>query len=246
MPRVLIFDLKAKMAHFRLPDTTVTHASYPFIPRTALHGLLASILGLERLDEKLPEHGENETIENYVGLRLMSKVQSSFQKVSMMGKGWAGTASRETFNKPVSIEILVNPHYRIYYTGSHLVRLEAMIRTGRSTYHTYMGSCYCLVFPKYVDTQDAVELGWPLPENLRVSTVIPSFAVAKILPQPGQEYARAGGVHYHYLGKRQFQGTLNLVYEVKGEPINIKPHDGPFSIPIKFMKMTGGEIICLW
>ncbi len=39
---VLVFEIKGKLAHFRRPDTTVTHATYPFISRTALLGMLGA------------------------------------------------------------------------------------------------------------------------------------------------------------------------------------------------------------
>lgn len=246
MPRILIFDLKAKMAHFRLPDTTVTHASYPFIPRTTLHGLLASILGLESLESPA---GEARTEpENLVGIRLMAPVKSSFQKVSMLGKGWAGS-SRESFNKPVSIEVIVDPYYRIYYTGEHLQALEEMIKSNRSKYHTYMGSCFCPVVPKYVGTRDSRVLH-KVSSAMITRTVVPSLVIERLTPQPDSEYARAGGLHYRYLGDRQFQGTLNMVYEVNGNPMAIELRTGfgeePDEPLVKFLELDGGEVVCLW
>lgn len=246
MSRILIFDLKAKMAHFRLPDTTVTHASYPFIPRTTLHGLLASVLGLESLDS--PAEEDEPELVNLVGLRLMAPVRSSFQKVSMLGKGWAGS-SRESFNRPVSIEVIVNPHYRVYYTGAHLEALEDMIMSNRSKYHTYMGSCFCPVVPKYVGTEDSRQF-CPGSNLLATRTIVPSFMVERLEPQPGCEYARAGGLHYKHLGGRQFSGTLNMVYEINGNPMVIQPKPGcgeKSNDPlVKFFELAGGEIICMW
>ena len=246
MPRVLVFDLKGSMAHFRMPDTTVTQASYPFIPRTALHGLLASILGLESLDNVQGEKGESE--DNFVGVRLMSPVRSSFQKISMLGKGWAGSR-RDSFNRPVSIEVIANPYYRVYYTGTYLDELEYMIASGRSKYHTYLGSCFCPVVPRYVDTQDAKHLD-PIPPLLTTNTVVPTLAVERLIPQPGCEYARAGGFHYEYLGGRQFRGTLNIVYDVNGKPIVIEPSadfgKDPDEPRVKFFELAEGDIVCMW
>ncbi len=246
MPRILIFDLKAKMAHFRLPDTTVTHASYPFIPRTTLHGLLASILGLERLDSPVTEYKAES--DNLVGISLMAPVKSCFQKMSMLGKGWAGSAN-DSFNKPVSIELIVDPYYRIYYTGPHLRALEAMIESSQSKYHTYMGSCFCPVVPKYVGTQDSMPLD-STPRTITTKTVVPSFVAERLIPQPGCEYARAGGLHYRYLGGRQFEGTLNMVYEVNGKPVLIELRsefsEGLGKPLVKFFELDGGELICMW
>jgi CRISPR-associated protein Cas5h len=242
--RVIAFDLKAKMAHFRLPDTTVTHASYPFIPRTALHGLIASILGLDGLDSSPPD-GSNMEEGNLVGIKLMSPVRSSFQKMSMLGKGWAGSGT-DSFNKPVSIEVIAEPYYQVYYAGVHLLTLENMLRSKRAKYHTYLGSCYCLVFPRYVFAQEA-KLISSLPDTITTDTVVPSFVIERLLPQPGCEYARAGGLHYQHLGDRQFAGTLNMVYEVNGKAMVIEPKRSlPKEPPVKFLELDGGEVVCLW
>ena len=47
MDSLVVFELRGPLAHYRRPDTLGTHASYPFIPRTTLRGLIAAVLGLE-------------------------------------------------------------------------------------------------------------------------------------------------------------------------------------------------------
>jgi len=240
--QILIIDLKAKMAHFRLPDTTVTHASYPFIPRTTLHGLLASILGLEDLSQASDGSG---SAVNFVGLRLMSKVASSFHGMSMLGKGWAGSGS-DSFNRPVSIEVLQNPYYRVFYTGSHFERLRDMVRANRAVYHTYLGVCYCPVFPRYVGSEFFSDIGCSFAGPLRVSSVVPSPAIKRINPAPGHIYARAGGFHYEHLGDREFRGTLNIVYEVNGKSLVIQPNPDADESKVRFVRTESNEVICLW
>jgi CRISPR-associated protein Cas5h len=106
MPLV-IFETRSAIAHFRRPDTLGTHATYPFITRTALHGLIASVLGRESLPEP-----------TRCGIRLLSPVTSVTQELSMHGKTWtAGSGAEATFSRPTSIEILVNPSYRLFYHG---------------------------------------------------------------------------------------------------------------------------------
>ena len=234
-------DLQAKMAHFRLPDTTVTHASYPFIPRTALHGLLASILGLK--DLSYVEDGT--PAQNYVGVRLMSKVASSFHGMSMLGKGWAGSSS-DTFNRPVSIEILQNPYYRVFYHGSHLEKLTDMVRSRRSVYHTYLGVCYCPVYPRYVGMMDFAEIDFESIGTIEVSSVVPSSAIKRLVPQPGHSYARAGGFHYEHLGNREFRGVIHMVYEVNGKSLVITPNPEIDASKTKIACLANGEVSCLW
>lgn len=232
---VLVFDLKGEIGHFRRPDTTVTHASYPLITRTALWGLLGSILGLEQL------RGEN-----WIGIRLMSRVATVSQELSMLGKGWLGNGPE--FNRPTSIELVVRPSYRIYYAGEHLDRLRDMISTGRSCYHTYLGSAYCLTFPRYVGTVDADELLPPYPQELTTYTVVPSQAIARLILQAGLQYGRVGGLQYEHLGEREFRGTINLIYEVCGQRYSFVTQPAPptGTHPYRFCTLPEGEVICLW
>ena len=68
MSRILAFDLRGPLAHYRRPDTLGTHASYPFITRTALRGLISAVLGLD--------YSELLSAEARTGLRLCNAVSS--------------------------------------------------------------------------------------------------------------------------------------------------------------------------
>lgn len=233
--RILVFELKGSLAHFRRPDTTVTHATYPFIPRTVLWGLLGSVLGVEQL-----------TGENWIGIQLMSPVHTVAQEVSMLGKGWVGGGG--SFNRPTSIELVVNPRYRVYYAGEHFNDLKDMIGNSCSHYHTYLGSAYCLTFPRYLETIEAEEITTPYPAQMSTRTVLPSHSVKQLDPQSGSQYGRVGGMQYQHLGNRTFSGTINLLYEVHGglikfEPVRTPSLDAP---PYRFLHISGDEVICLW
>src|SRR5438270_13704111 len=100
MDRVVVFTLRGPLAHFRRPDTLGTHASYPFITRTALRGLIGAVLGLDG-SELLPAEART-------GLRLCAPVRTVAQELSLHGKTW--TARRGKVNelhRPTSIELVV-------------------------------------------------------------------------------------------------------------------------------------------
>lgn len=129
MSLVVAFDVRGELAHFRRPDTLGTHATYPFPTRTVLRGLIAAVLG----EQAWPEGGQ-------VGLRLLGPVRTVAQQLTMHGKTWeAGSGRPESFHRPTSVELVMQPHYRIYTAGPHADRLAGMLRTGRSHYHTYLG-----------------------------------------------------------------------------------------------------------
>ncbi|WKB35390.1 CRISPR-associated protein Cas5 [Terrilactibacillus sp. S3-3] len=105
MMNTVTFDLKGKLAHFRRPDTTATQLTYPFFTPTAAKGLVGAILGITDFmtDDK-------------VGVQLLHPVKTTSQQLSMLGKD-----ADLSFNRPTTIELLINPYYRIYYAGGEHV-----------------------------------------------------------------------------------------------------------------------------
>ncbi|QGT99801.1 CRISPR-associated protein Cas5 [Candidatus Syntrophocurvum alkaliphilum] len=227
---ILVFDLKSSIAHFRMPDTMNTHATYPFIPPTTVRGLAGSIIGLPDYYGKAQ-----------VGIRVMSPVRKSVQQLSMLGKGWMGSGD---FNRPTSIELLVEPYYRIYWYGEHLDKLKHYLQNSWSHYQTYLGSAFALCFPKYVGTYNAEELKSHVNDKINCATVIPINAIEKLYPNENMQYARVGGLHYEYLGNRTFGKTCSVIYETSGKDISFKKNNKIEDY--KFCQLDNGEIVCLW
>ena len=229
---VLVFDLRGSLAHFRRPDTTNTHATYPFIPYTTVRGLAGSIIGL-------PDFKGNAK----VGIRLMSPVRTSVQQMSMLGKGWLGGGT--DINRPTAIELLVAPHYRIYWTGDYLAELKNLIGSSRSHYHTYLGSAFALTFPQYIGTYNCTALD-PAKQPLGCSSVIPITAIDKLIPTPETQYGRVGGMHCDYYGDRKFGSTTSVLYEPAGNVIKFIPKEKGKKESHIFVKLEQDEIVCLW
>jgi CRISPR-associated protein Cas5h len=92
----LAFIIKGSIAHFRRPDTTATHLTYPFITPTAVKGLVGAILGISDFVTR-----------DKIGIELLHPVRTVAQQMSMLGKDGGGV-----FNRPTTIELLVNPNYQ--------------------------------------------------------------------------------------------------------------------------------------
>ena len=233
---LIIFEIKGEIAHFRRPDTMGTQATYPFMTRTALRGLVASILGLEILPP-----------EALCGIRLLSPVKTVAQEISMHGKSWVSGGSESGFNRPTAIELIVKPYYRIYYKGPLADELGQRLRNGQSHYHTYLGSAFCLTFPKWIGALPAVELERVNEsEPLNCVSVVPSAAVKRLLIQHDEEYVRVGGVLREYLGDRQFQGTVSFLYEVNGRALRFHPTTQKNDTFWRFYEIPDEGIGCLW
>lgn len=235
---LVVLEARGTMAHFRRPDTLGTHATYPFITRTALRGLIASLLGRDSLPE-----------ETLCGVRLLSPVRTITHELSMHGKTWeAGSGAEASFSRPTSIELIVNPAYRLFYSGEFADALADRLSRSQSHFHTYLGAAYCLTFPRLVAAVDAAnmdQLDWQTAEHLETSTVVPAKCVRHLDAANGQQYARVGGVLYQHIGHRRFRGTINLLYEVHGKPIRFEPNRDA-NVPVVFVRTSNEGVVCLW
>jgi CRISPR-associated protein Cas5h len=236
---IIVFDLRGLLAHFRRPDTLATHATYPFITRTALRGLIGSVLGLDELPGEVR-----------AGVRLLRPVQTVAQELSLHGKTWeARSGQASSFHRPTSIELVVQPHYRIYYAGPQATELASRLTAQQSHYHTYLGSAFCLTVPEWVDQVETSPRAVATGQTLNCISVVPSAAVARLQPQEGRQYARVGGLPREHLGRfheRRFRGTLAVLYEVNGGPLTFEPvAAGPDGF-WEFYDLPGEGTVCLW
>jgi CRISPR-associated protein Cas5h len=237
MSFVVVFDVRGELAHFRRPDTLGTHASYPFPTRTALRGLIAAVLG----ETAWPDGGR-------AGLRLLGPVRTVAQQLSLHGKTWeAGSGRPASFHRPTSVELVVQPRYRIYTAGPHADRLAGMVRAGKSRYHTYLGSAFCLTFPRWVGAHESAPLDRT--GRLECVSVVPSPAVGRLEMAEGSVCARVGGVLLEHLGPfadRRFRGSTAVLYEPEGGPIAFEPAPrGPDAF-WELHDLAGEGVVCLW
>jgi CRISPR-associated protein Cas5h len=240
MSAVVIFDVRGSMAHFRRPDTLATHATYPFITRTALRGLAAAILGQGELPGEVR-----------AGVRLMRPVRTVVQELSLHGKTWtAGSGQPASFHRPTALEFVVEPHYRIYYRGSQAEELAERLQRRQSGYHTYLGSAYCLTFPVWVGLAEAAPRSVEVGSVLECVSVVPSNAVRRVLPEPGRALARVGGLLWEHEGAfaaRRFRGTVvSALYDPSGGPVRFEAAERQPGCFWEFHDLPGEGVVCLW
>jgi len=235
---LLVFDVRGTLAHFRRPDTAVTHSTYPFLTRTALRGLLGAILGTEPLRE------------GWTAIELRAPVRTRTQQLSMLGKMYLDGSSTKTFHRPTAVELVIRPHYRVYYTGPQQAELAAAIRRRKSVYPTYLGVAYALTVPEYVGEWEAEPVAMRDGEVLTCRSVVPVAVVKRLEPLPDAEYARVGGLLYEMVGPRQFHGGVSVLYNAAGGPIRFVAQPAAAFPPVQLVRLkTGehaGEVVALW
>lgn len=225
----VVFDLSGSLAHFRKPDTTATHMTYPFITPLAVKGLVGAILGLEDFITK-----------DKVGIRLMKPVKTISQQMSMLGKD-AGSS----FNRPTTIELVISPYYRIYYAGyEYADQLVEFLQKDQAVYPTYLGAAYALTKPKLIRIFDTTEKCHGIVDELESKSIVPSVLIKDLCLRTGSIYCRAGGFLYEYKGNRTFEKSIDFIYEQEGKSIYFKPVDGSFFIDPE-IRLFGKEVVCL-
>ncbi|MCR6544712.1 CRISPR-associated protein Cas5 [Dehalobacterium formicoaceticum] len=227
----LAFDVLGTVGHFRRPDTTATQMTYPFITPTAAKGLVGAILGIEDF-----------VTDDRIGIGLLRPVRTVAQQMSMLGKD-----SGSTFNRPTTIELLVNPGYRIYYTGEEYTeQLFEFLTRERAIYTTYLGVAYALTKPMLYRVYPEVSYMVPEGKEIEPKTVVPTALIREIVLKADRYYCRAGGFMYKYKGRRTFEKSIDFLYEKDGKSIAFIPKkcedDSPLDLSLAHF---GEDLICL-
>lgn len=110
-----------------------------------------------------------------IGIELLRPVKTVAQQMSMLGKD-----SGATFNRPTTIELIVNPAYRIYYTGDEYTeQLLDYLKKEESVYTTYLGTAYALTKPVLYKEYDSVGMAGSL-DAVETKTVVPTILIKDI------------------------------------------------------------------
>ncbi|NMB40555.1 MAG: CRISPR-associated protein Cas5 [Firmicutes bacterium] len=224
--KIIAFDVRSTIAHFRRPDTTSTHLTFPFIPPTAAKGLVGAVLGIEDF-----------VTTDQVGIQLLSEVRMISQRLSLLGKGGGNT-----FNRPTTIQLLVEPAYRVYYAGEQYTdRLEFMLQNKQAIYSTYLGSAFSLTTPEYAGTWDVSEVDFSGDWYSAIS-VVPASIIEELSLEDGNYYQRASGFMKKYEGGRSFTKSVDFIYEQRGAKLTFKLK----GTDVEFTSVElDGELVCL-
>ncbi|SFI00702.1 CRISPR-associated protein, Cas5h family [Tindallia magadiensis] len=211
--QVIAFDIKSSTAHFRRPDTTTTHLTYPFMTPTAAKGLVGAILGEEDF-----------TTSDIIGIQLLKPVRSIAQQMSMLGK--IGKATCDTFNRPTTIELLVNPAYRLYYAGNEYTeKLYHQLKEGKSVYPTYLGSAFALTKPENLQLLETKPVDISEGKQVDSLTVVPVPVIQELKITEEAHYSRANGFLRYYKGNRNFEKSVDFLFEHNGKPVSFQPQN---------------------
>jgi CRISPR-associated protein Cas5h len=225
---LVIFDASSSFGYFRKSFTTTNSLSHNLIPRSTVEGLIGAILGLS--SSEYPDLLQNSKI----AVQILSEVRKINFKQKAIHPDWLATIPRYLENKPitkqvpfsvpVSIELLVNPKYRIFFDGGKInVDLANMLRSKKSHYTPYLGSSSMICSTRFVGE---FEYGRSRKKEEVLSSVI-SFSdeIPKISLNNGTKFAIEEGLPIHIDKDRIPHGTYNAIYSPNAGKIPLSENE---------------------
>lgn len=226
--QVIVFDVSSSFGFFRKNFTTTNALTFSVIPRSAVEGLIGSIVGIDR--ESFPGLLES----SKVAVQLMSpvkKINIKYMHINrfwweeslsryLNGKQFVLYETRKQIAVPASVEFLVNPKYRIYVdTNKEEINsnLITHLRDKKSFYTPYLGGSSMIASIKYVG-----EFGYESVNNkggyLPVSSLIPFFdKIPSIKFESGLTVATEEDISFHITNERKSLGTYSVIYNNSGD-----------------------------
>jgi CRISPR-associated protein Cas5h len=247
--KLLTFDVASSFAFFRKNFSTTNALTFAVIPRSAVQGLISSIVGLSR--SEFPDHLK----ESKIAVELRSPVRKMNMKYKHMNeKWWDETLSRylnnrqfvlqktrEQISVPTSVELLVDVKYRIYVDAGEVnKKLSENLMHKQSYFTPYLGGSSMIASLKYLgefDYEAAVTNDY-----LPVSSVIPFIErMPKIKLEKGLSFAMEEDLAIHIDKERRSIGTYSVIYSTRPDKISvidrhiIKVNSGKENVFIKFI-----------
>lgn len=147
----LVFDISSNLAMFRKGYTTTSMVSYPFIPPTAVAGLIAAIVGLDNGAEKradMAQYWEGLT-GTQVAVALRSPLSWYLTAVNLIKFKNKNGDMREHIQP--KHQFIKNPCYRIYVRGGKILQeLKTRLSRNECVFTPSLGVAYAIAEVNYV------------------------------------------------------------------------------------------------
>lgn len=138
--KALVFDIWSDYAHFRKIETTTSPLTYSIPTGTALSGLIAAIVGLER-DSYYNLFSKEKA---KFGIRILNPLKKARMNINLVktDEGFFLRDIRKNPRSPTPYELIKNPHYRIYIClqdENTYNKLKDCLENHKSVFTPYLG-----------------------------------------------------------------------------------------------------------
>lgn len=168
---VVVFDIWGDYGHFKKLHTTASPLTFSFPPPTAVIGMVAAILGIDK-----ESYWDTFSLDNTrVAVKLMKPVKKIRVGVNVIETKSAGPMyNRIKQRSQIKYEYLKDAHYRIFFSHDDqtlMAKLNDMLQNHKTTYTLSLGSAQMLAEFCYIGQYEAQ--GVPAGDYVQVGSVFP-------------------------------------------------------------------------
>lgn len=222
--QVVVFDIWSNFAYFRRPYTTTNALTYNFIPRSSIEGVIGAILGIPitEVSDKLSN--------SKIGLGILNPIKKiPFSTIHTHTDFWfemqayleGKTVKKKDFRARASLELLVEPKYRVYFSDPNLGKsLEETLKKHETIFTPYLGTSTMLADFTYIGTFD---YNVTKKETTELSSIIPyRDRFPDIAVEKQMLYAVEQDVPGRISKDRDLLSTYYAVYSPEGKNIKVR------------------------
>lgn len=155
---VIVFDIWGDYGHFKKFHTTASPLTFSFPPPTAIIGIVAAVLGIDK-----ENYWNTFSLDNTrVAVRIINPVKKIRTGINVIETKSAGPMfNRIKQRSQIKYEYLKDAHYRIFFNHDDpglMEQLQKMLVAHKTVYTLSLGSAQMLADFSYVGMYEAQEL----------------------------------------------------------------------------------------
>jgi len=237
--KLLIFDIKGPMAHFRKFYTNSSSLSYTFPPRTTITGIIAGMLGRARDSY----YGEFSCEKCKIGVSIRTPVRKVIQTVNYVRTKSLGELNLSKGRTQIPLEIVLPSEdadmvkYRIYFYHAEEIFyiFREILEKGKSVYPPYLGISEFIAEVEFVDFigQDKIIKVSDFSIPVEIATVINVEQIPKgsLIFEPNSgvplQYVKER-MPFEFDSERKLKKTTSYIYEKNHNMIKLNKINGNF------------------
>ena len=221
MPKMLIFDIWGRYAHYKKIYATTSALSYIIPSKTSLYGYVGAILGLSKEENAYLKYFPPGACRLSVQLMRPTVMQRVNTNLHPHNKGVIKFTQNR---KPTTMEYVYRPNYRIFFThdDKSLVQdLEEHLMEHTAVYTPTLGLAYLLSNFKFQQALEVGEHSCSEGESVEIESVIPraAFEGFDLKPETGNEIIEYSQFSLEMNPEREVTARTDVLIDRTGKPI---------------------------